>query len=245
MKIKRLPAACGLVWIQQGFNLFKHNPVTWLVLSLANFVLLVLLEQLGGIGGFISILISPVLLAGWLIGCHALAQDQALNVAHLWAGFQHQTQRLIALGGVVLLTLVVISGLVVALGGETLASVVQNWKPTDNPEDVVKLLGEEGVSLLLELLLLISIPLIFLGLSMQFAPMLILFRNISVIPALKISTVAFTNNIPALTLYSMVWAFAYFVVLGLPEAMHSVVMIILTPTLVASTYAAFRDVFPE
>lgn len=245
MKIKRLPAARGLVWIWQGFNLFKHNPAIWLFLSGANFVLLTVLEQLGNAGGLISVLISPVLLAGWLIGCHALAQDQALNVAHGWSGFQRNPKQLIALGGVVVLVLMLISALLAGLGGETLKHIAENWQPGDDPEALIKMLGEDGVSLMLELFLVISIPMILLGLSMQFSPMLIVFRNIRVLPAMKISVIAFTNNLPALTLYSFAWAFAYFLLLGLPSVLHPVVVIILSPIIVASTYAAYRDVFPD
>jgi hypothetical protein len=245
MKIKRLPAARGLVWIWQGFNLFKHNPQVWLVLSLANFVLLAVLEQIGSVGALLSILLSPVLVAGWLIGCHALAEDQPLKLAHLWAGFQHNTHRLISLGGVVLLTLVLISALIMGLGGEAFAALIQNWKPTDDPQLLVKALGDDGVGTALELLLVISIPLFLLGLSMQFAPMLIVFRNLGVLISMKISTLAFVNNIPPLTLYSLAWAFMYFILLGLPEAIHSLVMVIATPIFIASTYAAYRDVFPD
>ncbi len=245
MQIKRLPAARGLVWIWQGFNLFKHNPTIWLILSSANFVLLTVLEQLGGMGGLLTILISPVLLAGWLIGCHQLAQDQALTINHGWAGFQRNTPQLISLGGMILLVLIVTAILITNLGGETLKNIMENWQPGDDPETLMALLGDDGAGLLLELLLVISIPLILLGITMQFSPMLIVFRDVHLLPALKISIIAFTNNLAALTLYSFGWGLLYFTLMILPSTLHPVVVIILSPIIVASTYAAYRDVFPD
>lgn len=242
IKIKALPAIRGLVWIQQGYTIFRQNPVIWLALSLANFVFFALLEQLDGAGALLSLLLSPVLVAGWLIGSHALAHDQPLKFEHLWSGFQHQ--RLFALGGVVLLTLVLISGIVVLLGGDTLANIIQNWQPTDDPEKLVQLLGSDGVSLMLEIFLLISIPMILLGLSMQFAPMLIVFNDLPVWLALKISTRAFLANIPSLTLYSLVWLLGYFMLLPLPQPFHTVAMIVLSPIIAASAYAAYYNIFP-
>lgn len=244
MKINRLPAMRGLVWIQQGFNLFKHNPLIWLALSLFNFACFALLEQLGNLGALAAMLLSPLLLGGWLLGCHDLAEDKPLKLAHAWAGFQHHANRLISLGGFALLLMLLVSKLLVSLGGETLATVMQSWKPTDDPEVLVKLLGADGVNLMLELFLVVSIPLIFLGMTMQFAPMLILFNKQTVFSALKLSLVGFVSNISPLTLYSLIWAMAYFTVLQLPEMLYAVVVVIGSPIVIASAYAAYHNVFP-
>lgn len=245
MKIKKLAALRGLVWIQQGYSLFMHNPPIWLAMSGANFVFFALLEQLGGIGAIASILLSPVLVAGWLIGCHALAEDQPLKINHLWAGFQQNLPRLISLGGIVLLTLVIISGIVMAMGGETLTKVLENWQPGDDPEALLKLLGENGLALLIKIFLLISIPMILIGLSMQFAPMLIVFNDLSTPAALQVSIRAFLANISPMTLYSLILMFGYFILLQLPPLLHTALMIVVSPIFIGSAYAAYYNIFPK
>lgn len=245
MKINRLPTIRGLVWIQQGYALFMHNPPIWLAISAANFVFFALLEQLGGAGAIASVLLSPVLVAGWLMGCHALAEDQPLKISYLWAGFQQNLPRLVSLGGIVLLTLFLISGIVMWLGGDTLSNIVQNWKPTDNPEALLKLLGEDGLALLIKIFFLISIPMIFLGLSMQFAPMLIVFNDLSTPAALQVSIRAFLANIPPMTIYSLILMFGYFILLQLPSVFHIAVMIVVSPIFIGSAYAAYYNIFPK
>ncbi|MDD2775167.1 MAG: BPSS1780 family membrane protein [Gallionella sp.] len=245
MKINRLPAIRGLVWIQQGYSLFMHNPTIWLTLSAINFAIFALLEQLGGVGAVASVLLSPVLVAGWLIGCHALAEDQPLKINHLWAGFQQNLPRLISLGSIVLLTLILISGIVMWLGGDTLSNIVENWKPTDDPEELLKLLGEDGLALLIKIFFLISIPMIFLGLSMQFAPMLIVFNDLTTPAALQMSIRAFLANIPPMTIYSLILMFGYAVLIQLPPLFHTALMIVVSPIFIGSAYAAYYNIFPQ
>ncbi|MFY9260144.1 MAG: BPSS1780 family membrane protein [Gallionella sp.] len=241
MKINRLPTIRGLVWIQQGYSLFMHNPLLWLAISGANFAIFALLAQLGDVGAVASVLLSPVLVAGWLIGCHALAHDQALKIEHLWAGFRQNLPRLLSLGGMVLLTLYLIS----SLGGDALSNIPENWKPTDDPEILLKLLGEDGLARLLKILLLISIPMIFLGLSMQFAPMLIVFNDLSTPAALQVSVRAFLVNIPPMTIYSLILMFGYAVLIQLPPLLHIAAMIVVSPIFIGSAYAAYYNIFPK
>lgn len=245
MKINKLPTIRGLVWIQQGYSLFMHNPPIWLAMSAINFVFFALLEQLGGAGAIASVLLSPVLVAGWLMGCHALAEDRPLKIDHLWAGFQQNLPRLISLGGIVLLALVLISGIVMWMGGDTLSTIVQNWKPTDDPEALLKLLGEDGLALLIKIFLIISIPMVFIGLSMQFAPMLIVFNDLTTPAALQVSIRAFLANIPPMTLYSLILMFSYFLLLQLPTLLHTTLMIVVSPIFIGSAYAAYYNIFPK
>lgn len=247
MQIKSLPTSRGAAWIQQGYALFMQSPQQWLLLSAINFALLWLLEQLGGLGGMLSILLSPVLIAGWLLGCHALRTGLPLKPAYFWAGFMHQTPRLLTLGGVMVVSLLVIGVMVVGLGGETISKIAEQWQPHGSPEQLSALLGEEGMNLLFELFLIILIPVAVLSMAMQFAPMLVVFNNVPPLIALKISVVAFWVNFAPLAVYGLVWSLGYFVLLELGggELFNSLVMLVASPIIIASAYAAYREVVPD
>lgn len=247
MLIRRLPVNRGLQWVRQGYDLFMQSPQQWLLLSAINFALFWLLEQLGGVGGMLSILLSPVLVAGWLLGCHALRTGLPLKPAYFFAGFMHQTPRLLTLGGIMVVSLLLIGMIVVSLGGDTLTKITEQWQPNSSPEQLNALLGEDGMNLLLELFLIILIPVAVLSMAMQFAPMLVVFNNVPPLIALKISVVAFWVNFAPLAVYGLVWSLGYFVLLELGGGalFTSLAMVVASPIIIASAYAAYREVVPE
>lgn len=247
MLIRRLPANRGFQWIRQGFDLFMQSPQQWLILSAMNFALFWLLEQLGGVGGMLSILLSPVLVAGWLLGCHALRTGLPLKPAYFFAGFMHQTPRLLTLGGIMVVSLLLIGVIVMGLGGDTLSKIAEQWQPNSTPEQLNTLLGEDGMNVLLELFIIILIPVAGLSMAMQFSPMLVVFNNVPPLIALKISVVAFWVNFAPLAIYGLVWSLGYFVLLELGggELFNSLIMVIVSPILIASAYSAYREVVSE
>ncbi len=246
LQIRKLGMAHGLRWIRQGFELFAQSPQTWLWLSLMNVALFWLLEHLGALGGLLSMLLTPVIVAGWLLGCHALRSGRTLTVAYFWAGFFHQTNRLLLLGVFLVGMLLLLSILMVALGGETLSAVAEQWQPGDSPEQLQAILGDNGMSLMLQLFAVLAIPMLVIAMAMQFAPMLVVFEALSPWSALRISFMAFWINLPPLFVFSLVWSFTYLTVLQLGgDLLGTLLVILLSPSVIASAYAAYREIVPE
>jgi uncharacterized membrane protein len=76
--------------------------------------------------------------------------------------------------------------------------------------------------------------------SMQFAPMLVYFRNVAPVAAMKLSLRAFTRNVGAMFVYGM-----SFMLLAIIASLPMMVgWLILLPVVFTSLYASFCDIFP-
>ena len=63
-----------------------------------------------------------------MFGCHALAQGEELELAHLFAGFQQHAQKLVTLGGINLVAQLLILGVMMLTGGATLVGIMMDSK---------------------------------------------------------------------------------------------------------------------
>lgn len=236
----------GWAWIQQGGQLFAQSPQTWLLLSVMYVALSWLLEQLGFLGVLLSVVLAPVIVAGWLLGCHALGSGRRLTVAYFWAGFFHQTNRLLTLGALMMAALLLVTMLVVGLGGESLRQLAEQMQAGATPEQVQSILGDGGMSVLLQAFLVALIPMLGITMSMQFAPMLVVFNDVPPLIALRISLLAFWLNLAPLFVFSLVWGLSYLTVLQLGgEVLGNLLVTLAFPAIIASAYAAYRDIVPE
>ena len=116
-------AGHGWSWIAQGWDLFKRQPGLWIGISLALFVILLVLAFIPLLGPLANALLWPVLSAGLLLGCRALAEGGNLEFGHLFAGFRERFGTLIAVGAIsfaVSLAIGVAVALVMGIGMFTL-----------------------------------------------------------------------------------------------------------------------------
>ena len=95
MEARKVHAAHGWMWIKHGYWLFRKNPLLWVVLTAIGVVGLLGVAAIPVVGDPLATLLFPVLLAGFMFGCHALAQGEELELAHLFTGFQQHTQQLV------------------------------------------------------------------------------------------------------------------------------------------------------
>ena len=93
------------VWIVSGFNLFKANPVMWIVILLIYLAIIIPVSLIPVIGSIVSTLVAPVFAAGMMWGCKAIVQKQDLEINHLFEGFKKNTAQLISVGGIYMLSL--------------------------------------------------------------------------------------------------------------------------------------------
>jgi hypothetical protein len=235
MEPKQLEAKQGLQWIKTGYGLFIKAPLLWIVLLAICITVAVVLSAIPVIGETLLSLFIPVIMIGLMSGCYSLEKGGELKLAYLFIGFARHTSRLIALGGIALCGQYLIYGVMMMAGGEALVNLLKN-EATVAPEIVQSIVADSGASPLIGFAL-FSL----LMMSMQFAPMLVFFRNVPPIQALKLSLFAFTRNMGAMFVYGTAFMFLAFLA-SIPMMLG---WLIVLPMMFTSLYASFCDIFPH
>ena len=231
MEARQVDAGRGWGWIVEAFELFKLNPLMWIVLLLIYLFIAVALTFVPIIGSLVFSLIAPVFVAGFMLACRALDNGEELLINHLFAGFKENTGQLITIGGIYLAGMIVIMAVVFAslasLGGDL--SALSKGIPPD---------AETSKSLLLAILLgsLLVIPLI---MAYWFAPALVALNNLSAVEAMKLSFSACLRNILPLFVYSVIAALLLLLAM-LPFGLG---LFIFGPIMIAVLYTSYKDIF--
>lgn len=235
MEARKVEAANGWLWIKQGYALFRQSAVLWVVLVMIGMAGLVVLASVPVVGDPLATLLFPVLLGGLMMGCRAQESGEELELAHLFAGFRKNAQQLVALGGINLVSQLLILGVMGLTGGATLVSIMMSSQPETDPAAVTAAVAGAGVALLIGATLFCV-----LLLAMEFAPMLVIFGGLQPVAALKASLRACLRNVGALSIYGIA-----IILLGLVASMPMMLgWLILLPVMVTSMYASYRDLFP-
>jgi uncharacterized membrane protein len=224
---RAVPSGNAWQWIVDGFNLFKQSPGVWILILIVLFAIMALLSVIPLLGTFALNLLYPVFAAGMLLGCHAQAQGEPLEVAHLFAGFRERTGQLVLVGvlymvGVFVAVLVssLIFGVSMLASGLTGAAVL------------VSLTGLLFVLVVMALL----VPLV---MAIWFAPALVVFHDVAPIEAMKQSFRACLKNVVPFLIYGII-VLGLGIVATIPFGLG---WLVLGPTLIGSTYYSYRDIF--
>ncbi|CAH1204862.1 conserved membrane hypothetical protein [Candidatus Nitrotoga sp. BS] len=235
MEARKVNIANGWLWIKQGYWLLKKSPVLWVSQAVIGVVGLLGISTIPVIGDPLATLLFPILLAGYMFGCRALEHDEELELSHLLAGFHNNTAQLVTLGGISLICQMLILGVMMITGGATLVSILMSGQPVDNPEILAQAATGAGFALMLGMTLFSM-----LLMAMQFAPMLIIFDEMSPIDALKASLLACLRNILPLWLYGAIMLL-FMMAASMPMMLG---WLVLLPVMLSSMYAIYRDLFP-
>lgn len=235
MEPQRLNAGQGWKWIKQGFGLFMKAPLLWIVLLFICLVAAVGISLVPVIGEPVVSLLMPAILVGLMAGCRALSQDEELELAHLFSGFKQHTSQLVTLGGISLVGQLLIFGAMMLVGGATLVGILMNGQPDGDPNAMMQAVAGAGFAMLLGIVL-FSL----LMMAMQFAPMLVYFRNVPPLQAMKLSLRAFLYNVGPMLVYGITFLFLA-ILASLPMMLGWLVML---PLVFTSLYASYSDIFP-
>jgi uncharacterized membrane protein len=235
MEPQRLQTRQGWDWIKQGYALFIKAPLLWIVLLFICVIAAVGISSVPVVGEPLMSLLMPVILVGLMVGCRALSQDEELELAHLFSGFKQHTSQLVTLGGVSLVGQYLILGAMMMVGGATLVSILMNGQPDTDPNVMMEAVTGAGVAVLLGIVL-FSL----LMMAMQFAPMLVFFRNVPPVQAMKLSLRAFLHNVGPMLVYGITFLFLA-VLASLPMMLG---WLVLLPLVFTSLYASYCDIFP-
>ena len=197
MEVRQVDAKQGWQWIVTGFYIFRQIPLVWILLCTTLLLIAVTLSLIPMAGQFIFTLLSPVFLAGLMIGCRALEQGEKLEIAHLLAGFRNTPGPLITIGGIYLVGQVLILGIFMLVGGDVLMDLLMEGKRVDENE----LKNVSGDMLSASLVgLTLSVPLM---MATWFAPLLVIFNGMPAVDAMRVSFFACLKNIIAFQIYGI------------------------------------------
>ncbi|WP_301100759.1 BPSS1780 family membrane protein [Propionivibrio sp.] len=251
MQALTLPSRRGWHWLYDGFGIFRRNQLVLSLAVLGYWMLMALISSFPLIGQVAAPLLIPVFTVSLMNACRLLAQGGPLPPHLLFSGFQKNLRALLVLGAVYIVVGVVVLGIVASVDdGVLFRLVVLGQRPGK------QVLTSDSVMFGGQLALLLFLPLM---MAYWYAPMLVAWHDLSAGKSLFFSFVACLRNWRAFLVYSVatlvVGALIPGVLVGLFSALFAgvgelfsvvltaVTVFTLVPTLYASFYVSYRDVF--
>jgi hypothetical protein len=238
----------GARWLADGWRLFRAAPLGWLALVFAYWLIMTLVSIVPLVGVAAASVLVPAFSVGFMAAARAVSRGGPLELALLFDGFRHHLRGQIILGVVYFACL----GLVLAATALADGGALAGWMLSGRrPEDEVLQSDEFLAALACAAALYAPVLMMF-----WFAPPLAAWHGVGAGKALFFSFFACLMNWRAFLAYGAVTAL---LALALPLAVLSALMlvsfkapvmslvfpllIVLLPTLFASFYASYRDIF--
>ena len=246
-----VPAKNGWSWLVRGFALFRKNPPMWLFLVFTYWIASALLGQIRYVGAAASAVLLPTFFVSFMVMSAVLERGDLLRPALLFAGFRNGLRTLITLGAVSLVSIVVVLGVSsLADSGALMTLILSGRQPP------VEALSDGSVLNAMLVATLAATPVL---MAFWFAPVLAAWNRIGAAQSLFYSFFAVLRNWRAFVVYGAVLALtgallvvavavAAFWMPGEVQVLRSFALILILvslPTVFASFYASYRDIFPE
>ena len=231
---RKVAASEGLHWVSAGFRLYRRNP---LLLSAAFALLFGVVMALGLIplvGGSLSELASPLMVAGFMAAYRALDSGEDLELPHFLAGVRGPAIPLMNVGAVQLLGTLVIGQVMLGMGFDPQAFMKAAQSQKD-PAQMQAILNQATPALLTGMLL--FTPLI---MATWFAPALVLFGGARPATALGVSLRAVARNWAAMLVNGLALGLLLFIAALVPLMLG---LLVAMPVLFGSLYASYQAIF--
>ncbi|WP_291992354.1 BPSS1780 family membrane protein [Candidatus Accumulibacter sp. ACC003] len=250
MQALTLPAAHGWRWLNDGFRLFRKNHLLLTFLVVSYWLLMALVNVIPVLGTIATTLCIPAFSVSLMNACRNIDRGVPLAPQLLFSGFENNLRSLLSLGAIYLVATVGILAIsALADDGALMRMMLAGEKPDEAA------LNSGNLLLATQIALLLLCPLV---MAYWYAPVLVGWHALSPGKALFFSFVACLRNWRAFLVYSlavMVAAMLVPLLLGVVAAllpniaglltvlMTILLILILAPTLFASFYVSYRDVF--
>ena len=251
MQALTLPARRGLGWLADGFGIFRRNRLALSLTVLGYWSLMALINTLPVVGQLATTLLIPVFSVSLMNVCRLLEQRQPFMPQLLFSGFAHNRRDLLVLGAVYIVASLSILGIVSLIDGGVLFRFVVLAERPDEQALVGNAVMYSG-----QLMLLLFVPLM---MAYWYAPVLVAWHDLPVVKSLFFSLIACLRNWRAFLVYALaimvfgallpvlLVALSGIVLAGAGDlfslALAAVLALVLLPTLYASFYVSYRDVF--
>jgi len=248
MQARIVEARRGAIWLADGWRLFRAAPLAWLALVFAYWIIMTLASVVPIIGVAAASVMVPAFSVGFMAAARAASRRGPVELGLLFEGFRHHRNSQLVLGAIYFACL----GLLLAATMLVDEGALATWMLTGKRPDEETLQSDDFLgALALAALLYAPVLMMF-----WFAPPLAAWHGIAPIKALFFSFFACLLNWRPFLAYGAVSAlFA----LALPLLLLFVLMLasfkiaamslvfplllVLLPTLFASFYASYRDIF--
>jgi len=241
MHARRLPARHGFLWLVASFRLFRANPPLLSALTLTYLFLAFLAIALPPVGPFLVSLASPAMVVIVANGCRAIERGRGIGLIAMTHGLKSHRVALVRLGGLLLLSSILILFISTAIEGGQFSLV--------GPARTIS--EEEAVGFMARYML-IALPVVA---AFWFAPLLTGWDGVPPAKSLFFSLVACWRNWRAFVVYTIAIILAAILLPGLllilaatlSKALHDVLsvalMMVLVPIIMAGVYVSYQDVF--
>ncbi|MEX0637785.1 MAG: BPSS1780 family membrane protein, partial [Burkholderiales bacterium] len=185
------------------------------------------------LGPLANAVLWPVLSAGLLLGCRALAEGGNLEFGHLFAGFRERFGTLIAVGAISFGISFAVGILVAVAMGVGVFTLFGGGPGPDAPPEAM-------ITMALAMLVM-SALLLPLVMALWFAPALVVFHERGPVEAMKESFVGCLKNVVPFLVYGLI-GLVFAILASIPVGLG---WLVLGPVLIASLYASYRDIYLE
>jgi uncharacterized membrane protein len=231
---RAVPAGRGWTWFTEAWALFRQQPGTWVLIIVVFLVLSIVIGIVPVLGNIAGYVLGPIFAGGLMLGCHELARGGELRLGHLFAGFQDQLGRLALLG---VAYFAMFLGAVLVAFAVAGAGLGFGWLLGMGGDDPLPAgIGTTTILLAALVALALMIP---AAMALWFAPALVVLNDFGVGDALKVSFSASLKNFVPFLVYGAVFI-GLAILATIPLALG---WLALGPTIVASVYTAYRDIF--
>jgi uncharacterized membrane protein len=217
-----------------------RNPLMSITLALICALFMFTALRMPGLGPLLAVLLAPVVMAGYMRVCRALEEDEAVELTHLFEGFRKHTAHLAALGGFLMLGMLLASMVMVMVGGDALRTLLESVNSANDPQLVMNAMTAAGSNVAFSLLVGFFLVCV-LMLAFQYAPMLVFFNDLRPLDAMRASLSGSLRNLIPYVVYNVILQLIAVVLSILP---YNIGLIVLLPLGLTSLYVSYRNIFP-
>lgn len=251
MQALTLPTKRGWRWLADGFRIFRKSPLLLGVIVVGYWFLMAVVNAIPLLGPIVATLCIPAFSVSLMNVCRDVEHERPVAPLHLFSGFRRNLRPLLALGALYLGGVLAILGVSALADGGALMQMMISGKAPDE-----ELIAGGSFLVATQIALLLLTPLM---MAYWYAPVLAAWHDLSIGKALFFSFIACLRNWRAFLAYAvslMVFgALLPGLALGLlasamPQSASFLtalffmpLLLVLAPTLFASFYVSYRDVF--
>lgn len=251
MQARTLTAAQGWRWLAEAYAIFRKAPSRLGMVVMAYWLIVLLMNAIPIFGPILTSLLIPGLSVGVMNACRMAERSQPFEANVLFSALKSEQKPLLTLGGIYLLCSLFALTLSVVVDDGLLLSVMSGQTPLSD-----EVLANSDFALAALMVLLSMLPVL---MSYWYAPLLVSWYKLPISKALFFSFIACLRNWRAFFAYSLsIFLFGAvlpFMAIGflsglIPDASGFIaavlivpMLMIFAPTVLASFYVSYRDVF--
>ena len=246
-----VPGSRGARWLVEGWRLFRAAPLSWIALAFSYWLLMNLVLLVPVVGIVAAPVLVPPFSVGFMAASRAAARGGPVGLEHLFSGFRERLRGQLVLGLAFLACLALLLGATTLFDRGELAHSMLVGPPGGHA-------GQDDSGTLAAMLVAIGL---YIPVMMMywFAPVLVAWHGIGAAKALFFSFMACVLNWRAFFAYGAVTILMTVVAPSLAisavlvavggaqaarlEAFVYALFLVMLPTLVASFYVSYRDIF--